>query len=125
MGEWKLYKYEIKTKDEAPLYQPQDNKPASEGLDTQKEVEEMWEFVLLALRTRVNTRTGFTPYELVFGVKCSKFDNWKVEQPESEIAEISQRANQLKDIVEITRPKAKKNSDIQQEKSKGIEPNGT
>jgi len=76
---------------------------------------EMLDFVLLALRTRVNTRTGFTPYELVYGVRCAKFGNWRAEQPENEIAEILQRSNQIKDLVEVTRPMAKENSDNQQE----------
>ena len=35
------------------------------------------DWILFAYRTRVHTSTGFTPYELIFGRKANKFENWK------------------------------------------------
>ena len=43
---------------------------------------------------------------MLTGVKPNEFKDWRVEVPENEEAEILQRAYQLKDLVEVTRPQA-------------------
>ena len=79
------------------------------------------DFVLFAYRTRINTRTGFTPYELVFGMKCNNFENWTTKNPENELAELNQRANEIKNKFEVVHEVAKVNMEKQQEKQKEIQ----
>ena len=65
---------------------------------------EVLDFALLAMRTMVNRRAGFTPYETMFGVKCLRFEDWTNHEDEYVVAKIIQRAFQIKDLEEKTRP---------------------
>ena len=89
--------------------------------DNHENWAECLDFVLFAYRTRVNTRTGFTPYELVFGIKCNNFENWAIKNPENELAELNQRANEIKNKIEVIHEEAKANSKKQQKRQKEIQ----
>ena len=80
-------------------------------------------YVLLAYRSRVHTSTKFSPFELVFGRKMNKFENWISSPSNNEIASLSQRANEIRQLVEHTRSMAKINTRNSQEKQKIIQDN--
>ena len=77
-------------------------------------------FVLMAYRSQQNSITKFSPYELVFGLHMKVFDNdsdtLTVKQ-----AEISQRSDELKNLVDNIRQKANDNRVVGQEKQKHIQ----
>ncbi len=59
-------------------------------------------FVLLAYRTKIHETTKFTPFELMFGRKINKFDEWTSETTEDEVEQINNRAKEIKNMIENT-----------------------
>lgn len=72
-------------------------------------------YILLAYRTRINTITGFTPFELMFGRQMLGFENWKEENDEETDAAIIKRAFEIKNMVENTNKQAVENIQKKQE----------
>jgi hypothetical protein len=57
-------------------------------------------FVTLAFNSKVHTRTGFTPYEIVFGRRMNAFESWSAKEQIDETESLSSRAIEIKDLVE-------------------------
>ena len=73
-------------------------------------------YVMMAYRSRVNTTTKFSPYELVFGTIMNTFDPTpEISNKDNEC--LNQRVSELKNLAEKIRPKASiniENSQIRQ-----------
>ena len=65
-------------------------------------------FVLLAYRSRVNTITKFTPYELMFGRKMNGFENWNTPLNQDDEYALYQRSIILKRLYEHDVPQVLK-----------------
>jgi hypothetical protein len=65
-------------------------------------------FVLLAYRSRVNTITKFTPYELMFGRKMNGFENWNTPLNQDDEYALYQRSIMLKRLYEHDVPQVLK-----------------
>ena len=76
-------------------------------------------FIELAYKTRIHSSTKLTPYECMFGVKCNYFEDWSEESNELSL-QLSQRAIQIKNLAEITRPKVINNIENAQEKQREL-----
>lgn len=72
-------------------------------------------FVLLAYRSKIHSSTGFTPFELMFGVKMRKFDE---ELNKMENDDMFQRSIEIRELVENTRKNGRENLQKSQEKSR-------
>ena len=75
------------------------NKTLVESLRKHSEANpELWlkwiPYVLLAYRSRVHTSTAYSPYELLFGKKMNKFEDWQVKNDKPEDIELI-RAKEL------------------------------
>ena len=74
-------------------------------------------FIQLAFNTKVHSRTGFTPYELMFGRKMNTFDDWsKLEMDDSE--SLVNRARELKQLYENKVPQSMETIAKKQEEQK-------
>ena len=99
------------------------NRTLVEALRTQAEEDPCkwvnWiEYVLLAYRSRENSSTKFTPFELVFGRSMNTFEDWRTQPGEDEIAALRQRAYQIKTLCEGKHKRAKEHILEAQEKSR-------
>ncbi len=75
-------------------------------------------FVLLAYRTKVHETTKYTPFELMFGRKVNKFEEWSSEANDDEVEQINNRAKQIKHLVKQTQVLALTNIKKAQETQK-------
>lgn len=66
-------------------------------------------FALLAYRSRVQSSTKMTPFELMFGRQMNYFDRWTDKADASEEAELIQRTNEIRYMIEKNEPEAKDN----------------
>lgn len=63
-------------------------------------------FVLLAYRSKVNSTTGYTPYELMYGRKMNMFEDW-INKPDScELIALQERAKEIRKLLQVTEPTA-------------------
>lgn len=67
-------------------------------------------FILMSYRTKVHSRTKFTPFELMFGQNMNAFEKWRVDDVNSEEASIEKRAIEIRRLIE-NREKAIENND--------------
>ena len=68
-------------------------------------------FVLLAYRTRINTATGFTPFELMFGRQMNTFDDYTTINDD-----LDDRMIEIKQMIEGVHPKVVERIKERQEK---------
>jgi hypothetical protein len=57
-------------------------------------------FVTLAFNSKFHTRTGFTPYELIFGRKMNTFESWHADPEVDEAESLANRSAEIKRMVE-------------------------
>jgi len=79
-------------------------------------------FVRLAYNTRINSSTGFAPMTLMFGRPTNKFADYEGDDKNHEAA-ILQRANEIRELVEVSIPKAISNSKNKQLVQKRMQDN--
>ena len=78
---------------------------------------EKWlSYIMMAYRSRINSTTKFSPYELVFGSVMNTFDPIPLNDNNTE--DICNRAIELKTLVETTRPTAQQNIEKSQIRQK-------
>ena len=58
-------------------------------------------FVLLSYRTKIHTRTNYTPFELMFGRRMNNFENWACDDISKEIKSINNRSTEIRKLVEL------------------------
>jgi hypothetical protein len=78
-------------------------------------------FVLIAYRSRVNTTTGFTPHELIFGRSMNEFENWCDKPGIEERLALQQRTEQIKKLFTVTHAEALINIKDKQKYQKEIQ----
>ena len=71
-------------------------------------------YCLMAYRDTIQSSTGFTPYQLLFGRDMNKFINYDKEENKIQQTEIAQRLEEIKTSFEDTIPKAIENIKIAQ-----------
>ena len=101
------------------------NQTMVSALRKQAETQELdWDkwlpFVLLAYRSRVQTSTKYTPYELMFGRKINNLSNWSDNGVNSS-SEIIKRAAEIRKLHEISNPEALKNIELAQKVQKKVQ----
>ena len=60
-------------------------------------------FIEDCYNTKKHAITGFSPYELLFGVKPNKFIDYTTEENRDEVEALAERTTQLKKPVDSTR----------------------
>ena len=80
-------------------------------------------FALMAYRSRINSVTKISPFELVFGRPMNGFENWESSPSKNEIAQILQRGAEIKDLFENKHKAAVENIKKNQVKQKQIQDN--
>ena len=78
-------------------------------------------YVLMAYRSRINPSTKRTPFELVFGRTMNGFENWKGRNLETEEAEISNRAVEIRNQFECMIPEAIENIENAQVRQRRVQ----
>ena len=71
-------------------------------------------FVLLAFRTRIHSTTGFSPYDLMFGIKMNTFKDWR-SLGISDTIDLCTRSSEIRHMIEDYHPKALENIKKSQE----------
>jgi hypothetical protein len=69
----------------------------------QQHWEKWLSFVEYSYNTRKNKTTGFSPYELLYGVQPNEFIDYTEETDQSEESSMFERSKQLKNLIECNR----------------------
>jgi hypothetical protein len=80
-------------------------------------------FLLLSYRSKVHTRTGFTPFRLLFGTEMNTFESWSTTSLSNESAELIKRVDELEILAKDTRQRALINLEDSQEDQKIVQDN--
>lgn len=64
-------------------------------------------YVLLAYRTKINSVTNYTPYEIMFGREMIEFKKWNTEPSEEEAFALYKRSVEIKKMYEYEIPKVR------------------
>ena len=75
-------------------------------------------YVALAYRSRINSVTKYSPFELMFGRKMNYLENFTTEIAENELSHLYKRAIELKNKLEYNVPQAKHMLEQAQEQQK-------
>ena len=78
-------------------------------------------FVEYCYNTRKHSTTGFSPFELLHGVKANKYVNYKEDESKADEESLILRATEIKKLVENTRKEATENIAKQQIIQKNIQ----
>ena len=70
----------------------------------QRDWDKWISFVEFTYNTRKNPTTGFSPYEILYGVKINEFIDYQHSEINQEEVIIAERAIQLKNLIENDRP---------------------
>jgi hypothetical protein len=63
-------------------------------------------YVLLAYRTRIQSSTGYSPFEMLFGKSANHFSSWGEKDDSSDEDALYKRAIEIRSLVEDTRTNA-------------------
>ena len=78
-------------------------------------------YINYCYNTRIHSTTDFSPYEMVFGLKANTFEYNGNEPGLEEIAQLEQRKDEIRKLVDVTRKTAFDNVLKKQEKQKQIQ----
>ena len=78
-------------------------------------------FVSMAYNTRIHSVTGYTPFEILFGIKINEFEDWAINNPNLGELELSKRADELGNLRNNIRQKALININEGQETQRHIQ----